>query len=305
MLFEEFCHIPVCAPAALRRNVFLCRRDSRAGLQRQETIAVQLDLFAGEGAASAQAPQTTATLNAVDAAALGDLEILAAIPNAGIPLVFSLIEEAGRRRLPEAIPVLAVLCRRFAGFGIEREVREQAAALLVLASIGGQDARAAVSGLLEGRVVQGPTRKVAARVAVTLRCRLSVEIHLALLRHADPEMRAIACGLPLPRTGVDATLIGLLTDLDANVRAASACALGRSGRSEAMGVLKNILRRAPTQAVIEAIAPIADQECIVLLGRLARTQTALKDMALEALAQIDDPMAVKLTDALPSRKDLS
>lgn len=266
---------------------------------------MQLDLFAGGGVASARAPQIVATPSAVDPASLNDAEILAAIPEASIPIVFSLIQEAGRRRLQQAIPVLAKLCRRFTGFGTEREIPEQTVALLALASIGGQDARLAVSGLLDGRVVQGPTLKVAARVAVTLRCRLSVEIVLALLRHADPEVRATACGLSLPQVSISATLIELLTDLDANVRISSACALGRSGKNEAMGVLKNILRRAPTEAVIEAIAPIADRECIVLLGRLARTQTALKDMALDALAQIDDPLAVKLTDALSSRMDLS
>jgi hypothetical protein len=274
-------------------------------VKREESIATQLDLFGAAGTAPARMPEPVATPKIVDPASLNDAEILTAIPDAGIPLVFSLLHEAGRRRLQEAIPVLAELCRRFAGFGTEREVPEQTAALLALASIGGQDARSVVSGLLNRRVVQGPTLKVAVRVAVTLQCRLSAETVLALLRHADPELRAIACGLALPQAAIYATLIELLTDLDANVRISSACALGRFGRGEAMGVLKNILQRAPTQGVIEAIVPIADQECIVLLGRLARTQTALKAATLDALALIDDPLAVKLADALSSRTEAS
>ena len=153
------------------------------------------------------------------------------------------------------------------------------------------------------RVVQGPTLNVAVRVAAVLRCRLSAETVLPLLRHADPEVRAIACDLARSQADINATLIELLIDLDANVRTSSACALGRFGRHEARVVLKNMLRRAPTQAAIEAIAPIADHECIVLLGRLARAQTDLKNVALEALAVIDDPLAIKLADALTSRTD--
>ena len=264
---------------------------------------MQLDLFAAGGIAPAQAPKTEATLNLVDLATLSDAAILAAIPDAGIPLVFSLMHEADRRRLQEAIPVLGRLCRLFAGFGTEREVPEQTVALLALGSIGGQGARLVVSGLLDDRVVRGPTLKVAVRVAAVLRCRLSAETVLPLLRHADPEVRAIACDLARPQADINATLIELLIDLDANVRTSSACALGRFGRHEARVVLKNMLRRAPTQATIEAIAPIADHECIVLLGRLARAQTDLKNVALDALALIDDPLAIKLADALTSRTD--
>jgi hypothetical protein len=66
-----------------------------------------------------------------------------------------------------------------------------------------------------------------------------------------------------------------------------------------------MLRRAPTPAAIEAIAAIADRESIVLLGRLARAQTELTAMAHDALALIDDPLAIKLAGALPPRRDPS
>ena len=264
---------------------------------------MQWDLFAAGGLAPAPSPNPEPPRSAADPAALSDAAILAAIPDAGMPLVLALIQEAGRRQLPAAVPVLGRLCQIFAGFGFEREVPEQAVALDALASIGGQDARLVVSELLDDHRVQGPTLKVAVRVAATLRCRLSAATVLPLLRHADPEVRAIACTLARPQADVNASLIDLLADLDATVRTASACALGRFGRQEAKSALKTMLRRAPTPAAIEAIAAIADRESIVLLGRLARAQTDLTNMARDALALIDDPLAIKLADALPSRRD--
>jgi len=266
---------------------------------------MQWDLFAAGGRAPAPSPNPEPQRSAADPAALSDAEILAAIPDAGMPLVLALIQEAGRRRLPAAVPILGRLCQLFAGFGIEREVPEQAVALDALASIGGQDARLAVSELLDHHRVQGPTLKIAVRVAAALRCRLSAATVLPLLRHADPEVSAIACTLARPHADVNASLTGLLADPDATVRTASACALGRSGRQETRAALKTMLRRAPTPAAIEAIAAIADRESIVLLGRLARAQTELTAMAHDALALIDDPLAIKLAGALPPRRDPS
>ena len=52
----------------------------------------------------------------------------------------ALAAEAGRRRLAAAVPSLETLCRRFSGFGIDRMVPEQAAALQALAAIGGREA---------------------------------------------------------------------------------------------------------------------------------------------------------------------
>jgi HEAT repeat protein len=264
---------------------------------------MQLDLFGGGGNASAQAPKSGRTHAIADPTTLSDREILAMIPDAGIPLVFSLIDEAGRRKLKEAVPVLDRLCRLFTGFGVEREVPEQAAALLALASIGGREAQAAMSGLLSGGVIQGPTLKIAARAAATLKCRLPAEIVLSFLSSSDPEMRATTCDLALPRSDIFAALLSLLADPDNNVRTSAACALGRHGRHEARDALKNLLRKAPTPAVVEAIAPIADPESIVLLGRLAKSGGSLAKVALDALSGIDDPLAMKISGALPEQAD--
>lgn len=259
----------------------------------------QLDLFAAGGVASPLTSRADAAPTVVNPAGMSDGEILAAIPDAGIPLVFMLIDEAERRELPEAVPVLDRLCRFFTGFGVEREVPEQAASLRAIAAIGGREAQSAVCGLLADGVFQGPTLKVAARAAVTLKCRLPAEIVLSFLSSSDPEMRAAACDLAPHRADIFAALAGLLADSDRIVRASAACALGRHGRHEARDVLKILLRKAPTPVVVEAIGPVADEECIVLLGRLAKTGGNLAKAARDALSGVDGPLAARICDALP------
>jgi hypothetical protein len=60
-----------------------------------------------------------------------------------------------------------------------------------------------------------------------------------------------------------------------------------------------------TSAVIDAVSSVADEECIVQLGRIARTQPALSDAALNALEGIDQPranaIATAIRNALPPR----
>jgi hypothetical protein len=68
---------------------------------------------------------------------LGDEALIAGITGAGLTDAPSLAAEAGRRRLAAVIPALEGVCRRFAGFGLERAIPEQVAALEALAAIGG------------------------------------------------------------------------------------------------------------------------------------------------------------------------
>jgi hypothetical protein len=79
-----------------------------------------------------------------------------------------LAAEAGRRRLAAAVPSLETLCRRFSGFGIDRMVPEQAAALEALSAIGGREAARAVSRLIVRAVVQGPTLNLAVSTAARI-----------------------------------------------------------------------------------------------------------------------------------------
>src|SRR5258708_39703543 len=99
--------------------------------------------------------------NSVPRSALDDQALIAAIPESNLADSIALGTEAGRRRLAAAILSLETLCRRFSGFGIDRMVPEQAAALQALAVISGREAAQAVSRLIVRGVVQGPALNLA------------------------------------------------------------------------------------------------------------------------------------------------
>jgi hypothetical protein len=48
-------------------------------------------------------------------------------------------------------------------------------------------------------------------------------------------------------------------------------------------MLAKLLREDPSEELIDAVSSIADEECLVQLGRIARTEPALSDAALNAL----------------------
>jgi HEAT repeat protein len=103
---------------------------------------------------------------------------------------------------------------------------------------------------------------------------------------------------PADREWLVAVLIDLLDDLNDEVRIAASCALGRMGRPEARAVLTRLLRDQPSSAVIEAVTTIADDECLVLLGRIARGAGDLAPAALEALEAIAHPRAERIIAAI-------
>lgn len=229
---------------------------------------------------------------------MDDAALIAALPAASLADCSPLAEEAVRRRLPGAIPALAALCRRFAGFGADRIVPEQAAALRALGEIGGLDAGQVVSELFSLTIVQGPTLAVATPVAAKLNAHLTPSILSSLLRHADPEIRAAACRCARRSPEVIAILIRLLDDRDRTVANSAACALGRLGHGGARPALKQLLRDRPSRDVLESLTAIADEECMVLLGRLARTTPDLADAAIDALESIDHPRASAIAAAV-------
>jgi HEAT repeat protein len=93
-------------------------------------------------------------------------------------------------------------------------------------------------------------------------------------------------------------MIDLLDDLNRGVARSAACALGQMGRIEARPVLAKLLREEPSEEVIDAVSSIADEECMVQLGRIARTEPALSDAALNALEGIDQPRANVIATAI-------
>jgi HEAT repeat protein len=93
-------------------------------------------------------------------------------------------------------------------------------------------------------------------------------------------------------------MIDLLDDLNQAVARSAACALGQMGRIEARPMIARLLRQEPSEEVIDAVSPVADEECIVLLGRIARSKPALSDAALDALESTDHPRASAIAIAI-------
>jgi len=229
---------------------------------------------------------------------LDDADLIAAIPGADLVEGPGLAREAGHRQLAAAVPALEALCRRLTGFGVDRAVPEQVAALEALASIGGPEAARAVARLIAAGAVQGPTLKTAVSAAARLCSDLPSGIVLEWLHHADPTIRADACWCVRVWPEAVPRLLDLLADPNRNVRIAAACALGRLGRREALADLRDLLRRAPSVEAIDAVTAVADEDAVVLLARIARTRPDLALPARDALEAIDHPRAAQLLESL-------
>ncbi len=259
--------------------------------------AQQLDLFSSAGARADPPPPLSTELRPA-ATVLDDQALIAAIPDSNLLDSIALAAEAGRRRLTVAVPGLETLCRRFSGFGIDRVVPEQAAALEALAAIGGREAAAVVSQLIARAVVQGPTLNVAMGAAARIGPILPADVLKSLVRHPDPGIRASVCGCARRHPELISAMVDLLDDLNPGVAKSAACALGQIGRNEARPMLTKLLREEPSEEVIQAVSSIADEECMVQLGRIARTQPGLSDAALDALEDIDQPRANAIATAV-------
>lgn len=269
----------------------------------------QGDLFSGSGFPPPGSAEAGEEIPAAALEALDDDCLSAVLSGAGLAASLAIVAEIERRKSAAAIPALERLCRRFAGFGRDRIVPEQVAALRALVGIGGKEAREAVARLIAAAAVEGPGLTTAVEAAADLGSSLPAEHVVSLLRRDDPALRAAACRC-LGRGSLSecvATLGDLLGDLHGGVRAAAACALGRMGRWEGRDVLLALLHRDPSAEVIDAIAQIANEDVIVALGRLARDGGARYATVIAALDDIDHPRATQLAAALraaaPAREE--
>ena len=172
----------------------------------------QLDLFSSSGIQAERPLRQRMELRRLDTV-LDDQALIAAIPESSLADSIALATEAGRRRLATAIPSLETLCRRFSGFGIDRMVPEQAAALQALAMIGGREAAQAVSQLIVRGVVQGPALNLAVSTAARIGSTLPADVLRSLLRHPDPGIRASACGCARRRPELISVMIDLLEEI--------------------------------------------------------------------------------------------
>ena len=274
-------------------------RDRFAGVKEHD----QLDLFADR-------PPTQGSSNAPPAQrlapeSLSDAALIAALPDAVLADACALAAEAGRRRLNGAVTALVTLCNRFVGFGVDRKVAEQAAALEALAAIGGPDASRSVGQMIAKGIVQGPTLAVAVTAASQLGVIFPPGVALMLLRHSIPSVRASACSCVRAGRDIAATLVDLLRDLDPEVSTAAACALGRMGRAEARIHLKRCLNERPSPRVIEALAGVADEEAVIFLARIGRARPELAASVLSALDEIDHTRAAAAASGLRDWLSLS
>jgi HEAT repeats len=249
----------------------------------------QLDLFGDRAPIDGHSDGAGVQRLAPDS--LSDAALIAALPDAGLADACALAAEAGRRQPSGAVKALAALCNRFVGFGAERRLPEQAAALEALAAIGGPEASRSVVDMIAKGIVQGPTLVVAVTAASQLGGKIPSAFALQLLRHSDPAVRASACLCVRAGPEIVAALIELLVDRDLEVSTAAACALGRMGRAQARGPLKRCLNERPSPRVIEAMAGIADEEAVVFLARIGRARPELAAAVLSALDEIDGERA--------------
>jgi hypothetical protein len=113
-------------------------------------VMQQLDLFRYVPAPAGPSSSEKVARPVIGPDSAEDARLLAALPHASLADSLALAAEAGRRRMTAAIPALEALCRRFSGFGADRIVREQAAAIDALAQIAGADAAQALARLIAG-----------------------------------------------------------------------------------------------------------------------------------------------------------
>jgi HEAT repeats len=265
----------------------------------------QFVLFSGAGVTTTEPEADADPIDwaPLDPARMSDAELIAALPRARQVDAPGLAQEAVRRALPDAVPALEALCRRFSGFGLEREVTEQVAALRGLASIGGAAARETMTRLIVSGAVRGPGVRVALEVAAGLGCRLPPDQVAMFLRDNHPAVREAACWCALGGGMVLEGLIDLLADLHGGVARAAALALGRLGRREGYAALVGLLRTAPTEEVIRAVAGIAEDDDWVRLGQTAVRLPELAAVVLEVLEESEERRAKVVADGVRRRQE--
>jgi len=252
----------------------------------------QLDLFSrSRGEAHRGRPSGP---KAVEPRSLTDEELLRAVPASGLADGPALMAEIGRRRLAAAVPVLEAHGRRFSGFGLDQPVPEQQAAVLALGAIRGRAAAEAVRRLIGRREIVGPTLTTAVGVAAALGVRLPAPLVLEFLDSPLADMRAAACRCAGPDAAVLRRLEDLLEDLHPDVQAAAAITLGRMGKASARPVLLRLLRDDPSADALDAIAVVADEDSVVLMGRVMRERPELAESAREALEEVEHPRAAQV-----------
>lgn len=258
----------------------------------REATPNQLDLFAERGRVTARlAAEPTAAPASAPVATLSDDDLLELIHKAGPSNIEAACSEVVSRSLEAAVPALEALWRRFAGFGVEKPLREQLAVLDTLARLGGTDARSTLRAIVLSKGLPASLLPAVSQAAASAGLALPAAFVGPLLDHEDAAVRGAGFVLAA-RTDVPADRLreGLFDRSAANRRAA-AVALGLRGDASARKPLYDELARYPSTEVIEAITAIWDDDAIVHLGRCGRRHPQLAGAVLDALRDIASPRA--------------
>jgi len=65
-------------------------------------------------------------------------------------------------------------------------------------------------------------------------------------------------------------------------------------------MLARLLREEPTVEIIDAVSSVADEICIVQLGRIVRSNPTLASAAVDALESIDNALAHRIVATIRS-----
>ena len=238
-----------------------------------------------------------------DPASLDDDALVAGIPEAGLALAPALAAEAARRGLLAAVPALERLCCRLVGFGRDREVPEQMAALDALARIGGAAAANAVLRILSKDVVLGQLSRL------PLRLRFASVLSCQKARHCS------FCATPTPLCG-PMLAVALLFGPPPSLSSSSfwmistpaspprqparwvAWAKWRQGPPCFTGCGKLRRQRSSTPFPRLPAMTRRSRRRHSAAGRIARSAGPLAGKAFDALAGIDNPRARRLVEIL-------
>ena len=159
----------------------------------REAAPIQLDLFADRGRVMARhVPVPMAPPAAAPVATLSDDDLLESIQEAGPSNIEAVGSEIVSRSLEAAVPALDALWRRFAGFGVEKPLREQLAVLDTLARLGGTDARSTLRGIVLSKGLPASLLPAAVQASASAGLALPAAFVGPLLDHEDAEVRGAA-----------------------------------------------------------------------------------------------------------------
>lgn len=186
----------------------------------------------------------------------------------------ALAEALGERGDRAATPVLLRLAHRFAGFDRDAGAPEMRAALRALIRLNDPACASTVTDLATLDALSPESLALALECLSGLRHRPAAPLARRHLTHDSPAVRAAACTLAarLRLKASGPALESLLTDPASAVAAAAALALGSLGLPAGKAPLETWLSTAsPLELpqVVAALAPVADDDTAVLLGRAA------------------------------------